>query len=194
MSDDAIERIYRALVSRELADEDLSARRIAAFLGKTTGVVYHHFGSVDRLLFEVSQLGYAALRARLEAVFARSRGLADVAEAFVEFGLEHPELYPLMFERRYDWAALRAAGVFERPTPSGELLAAMVCLLEEAGAKDPLADGRLLFAGLHGLVSLAASGRVNAGSLDTSDREVAVAAARDLAGRIATKTKKGRSR
>ena len=193
MSDEAIERIYRALIAGELVDEDLSARRLTTFLGKTTDVVYHRFGSVDRLLFEVSQLGYAALRERLEAVFARSKDLADLAQAFVEFGLEHPGLYPLMFERRYEWAALRAAGVFERPTPSGELLAAMTCLLEEAGAKDPIAEGRLLFAGLHGLVSLAASGRANAGALDTPDREVAIAAARDLARRI-TPTKKGRPR
>ncbi len=193
MSDDAIERIYRALIERELADEDLSARRIAAFLGKTTGVVYHHFGSLDRLLFAVSQRGYAALRERLEAVFATSRDLGDLAAAFVDFGLDHPELYPLMFERRYDWSALREAGVFAQPTPSGELLGALGCLLAEAGAKDPVADGRLLVAGLHGLVSLAASGRANAGQLGTPDREVAVSAARDLARRIIA-TKKGRSR
>jgi len=184
MPDDGTERVYQALMRGELADEDLSTRRIAKLLGKTTGAVYHHHGSLDGFLFAVSQKGYAALQGQLEEVFARTQDLADLAQAFVEFGLDHPELYPLMFERRYDWDGLRAAGVFDGPIKSGELLASVLCLLAEAGSRDPAADARLLMAGLHGLVSLAASGRANVGALTTPDRDVAVGAARDLARRI----------
>ena len=45
-------------------------------------------------------------------------------------------------------------------------------------------------AGLHGLVSFAASGRMNAGELSASDRDVAIAAARDLATRLTPKESK----
>lgn len=184
MSDEAIDLIYRALIVGELDDADLSARRIGKLLGKTTSVVYHHFGSLDGFLFAVGQRGYADLRTKLEAAFAKKKDLADVAEMFVQFGLDHKELYPLMFERRFDWDGLRAAGSFEKTTASGEMVAALLCLLEAGGSLDPIADGRLLWAGLHGLVSLAASGRMNVGELTKRDRDVAIAAARDLAHRL----------
>jgi len=182
--EDAVERIYQALIRRELDAGDLSARKIASFLGRTTGAVYHRWPSVDVLLFEVSQRGFIELTMRLKAAFAKAKRLTDCAEAYVDFGLEQPELYPLMFERRFDWIQLRAAGAFETRTPGSELLAAVICLLTEAGSKDPIADTRLLMAGLHGLVSFASSGRMNAGELTASDRNVAIAAARDLATRL----------
>ena len=184
MDDGLTETVYRALVARVLDDADLSARKLCRLLGKTTGALYHRFGSLDGLLFAVSQRGYADLTTRMQAVFRERSDLADVAEAFVEFGLDHPELYPLMFERRFDWAALRARGVFDAPVESEKLLQALACVLEQAGSADVEMDGRLLFAGLHGLVSLAASGRANVGALDRTDRDVARAAARALARRI----------
>ena len=84
MSDDAIDPVYRALIAGELDPADLSARRIGKLLGKTTSVLYHHFGSLDGFLFAVSQRGYADLRAKLEAVFASNHDLADVAEAHLD--------------------------------------------------------------------------------------------------------------
>lgn len=182
--DAAIERIYRALVAHELDPTDLSARRIAAFLDRTTGAVYHRWGSVDGLLFTVGQRGFVDLDRRLRAVFSKASDLAACAAAYVEFGLDHPGIYPLMFERRYDWAALRAAGYFERVVPGTGFLTAVVQMVHTSGSKDPIADARLLMAGLHGLVSFAASGRMNTGDLSRTDRAVAVASARDLAARI----------
>lgn len=184
MQEALVDTVYEALVKRELDDADLSARKLCALLGKTTGALYHHFGSLDGLLFAVSQRAYATLREKLEAVYAEGEDLADVAEAFVRFGLDHPELYPLMFERRFDWEALRARGVFDEPVESAKLIDAVICVLEKAGSRDVEMDGRLLFAGLHGLVSLAASGRANVRALDRSDRDVACASARALARRI----------
>ena len=182
--DEAIERIYRALLLGELGEPDLSARRLASFLGKTTGAIYHRWGSFDGLLFSVSQRGFADLRASIAASWARTHDMADCAQIFVELGLDHPGLYPLMFERRFDWKALRAAGFFKRATPGSELLASILCLFQEIGSKSPLADTRLLMAGLHGIVSFAASGRMNTGALASPDREVAIEAARNLAERL----------
>lgn len=173
-------------MKRELAEEDLAARRVAAFLGKTTGALYHHFDSLDGFLFAVSQCGFAELLRRVEEVFAHGGDVADVAETFVDFGLDHPEVYRLVFERRYDWDALRAAGAFDGPLlPGSELWEAMLRVLKGGGSKDPETDVRLLWAGLHGMVSLASSGRANVGALEKTDREVARAAARELARRIA---------
>jgi len=187
MSDDAVQEIYRALMEGELDDRDLSARRIGKLLGKTTSVLYHHFGSLDGFLYAVSQRGFADLRSELEVAFRERSSLEAVAETFVVFALDHPELYPLMFERRFDWSALRAAGAFETTNAGGEMFAALLCLFEAAGSDDPMADCRLFVAGLHGLVSLAASGRMNAGELTSTDRAVAIASARDLVSRLVPK-------
>ena len=123
-------------------DDGLADGRVCAFLGKTTGVLYHHYGSLDGFLFAVSQSGIAVLRARLQRAFDRHRSLGDVAEAFVEFGLEHPELYGLMFERKFDWKALRAQGAFRDRLPGGTLWEDAHALLEAAGSTDPATDAR----------------------------------------------------
>jgi AcrR family transcriptional regulator len=184
MNEDAAERVALAIQREELSAEDLSARKLCAFLGKTTGVLYHSFASLDGFLFTVSQRGMGQLGERLTSAYLRSKDLGDVAVAFVEFGLDHPVMYELMFERHFDWTALRKAGLIGQSLPGGQLWEAMHGLLAGAGSKDPETDGRLLWAGLHGLVSLAASGRANVRALDRTDREVACAAARALAAKI----------
>lgn len=185
--DQRVENVYRALKSRKLGGADLTTRRVCAFLGETTGALYHHYGSLDGFLFVVSQRGYVDLAAQLDKAFSRAEDVADIAESFVRFGLDHPELYPIMFERHFDWAALRERGAFDRPLPSAALLVAVTGALARAGSVDVAVDGRLLFAGLHGLVSLAASGRANVGALSVSDRDIAVTAARTLAARLVPK-------
>lgn len=176
---DPAEQIVEALLSGELAAAGLTARDLGAFLGKTTGHIYHRWGSLDGLLFAVSQAGFARLGADLGAVFERTGSLAEVAAAFVDFGLAHPDLYTVMFERRFDWEELRARGALTGDTPG---LGLWRVLAEQLGAE----DARLLFAGLHGLVSLAASGRANIGVTSKSDRQVARASARRLVQTLCT--------
>jgi AcrR family transcriptional regulator len=179
---DNLQRIRAALSSGELGEADLTARKLSAFLGRTTSVLYHHWGSLDGLLYAVSRDGYRVLGERLTG--AASGGLQAVAAAFVEFGLEQPVLYGLMFERGYDWAALRSSSQAAGPSPGLALWARVVEALRCAGSDEPEADARVLFAGLHGLVSLARSGRANIGDLSVTDREAALAAARRLVSRL----------
>jgi AcrR family transcriptional regulator len=181
---DSVNRVCRALSRGRLKLDQLTARELSSFLGKTTSVVYHHFGSLDGFLFAVSQSGYAELDERLRNVLAQGGRLEGLAEAFVAFGLDRPALYSLMFERRYDWAALRRAGAFDRRPVGLELFSGLVAFLAGAGARDADGDARLLIAGLHGTVSLATSGRANVGALGKTDREVALASARSLARRL----------
>ncbi len=177
----AVRTIRDALASGELDAADLSARRIAGLLGKTTGVLYHHWGSLDGFLFAVAQDGYVLLSERLVA--AAPGGLAAVAEAFIEFGLDHRLLYGLMFERTWDWDSLRAAGAFV-DLPGLVLWDRVPDTLRAGGSKDPAGDGLLLHATLHGLVSLANSGRANVADLTITDRQAALRAARTMAQRI----------
>jgi len=178
--DDAVRYIRDALAAGELTESDLTARRIGARLGKTTSVLYHHWGSLDRFLFDVSQDGYLLLT---EVLLAAGPALPDIAEAFIAFGLDRPVLYRLMFERPWPWDDLRAAGAFEG-APGLALWGRVVDRLAAAGSTGPRRDGLLLHAALHGLVSLANSGRANVGDLTVTARGAAGAAARNLAARI----------
>ncbi|MDB4972912.1 MAG: hypothetical protein JWN48_1253 [Myxococcaceae bacterium] len=178
---DATARVFRALERGELKAAELSARQVCAFLGYTTGHLYHHFGSLDGLLCRVAQYAFERFGARLIAAGGALRDGPAMAEAFVEFGLAHPLLYGLMFDRHYDWAALHARGLVGPAAPSVQLWKTLVAEISARGTKRPEDDARVLFAGLHGLVSVARSGRANIGALELTDREAAIAAARRLA-------------
>ncbi len=70
-ADEPVERVFMALCEGRLTRDDLTARKIAAFLGQTTMVLYHHFGSLDGFLIRVDGLGWRRLAERLDA---RARG------------------------------------------------------------------------------------------------------------------------
>ena len=183
-ADETVGKVCRALSRGRLELDQLTARSLGTFLGKTTSVVYHHYGSLDGFLFAVSQGGFAELADRLRAVLSEGGRLEELAEAFVSFGLDTPALYSLMFERRYDWPALRKRGVLGAHARGLATWSEVVAFLAGAGSPDPEGDARLLMAGLHGLVSLAATGRANVGAMSRSDRDTALASARSLARRI----------
>jgi AcrR family transcriptional regulator len=168
----------------KLRTEDLTARSLGELLGKTTGALYHHFGSLDGFLHQVAQAGFEKLGTEQAAVLAGNGSFGDLAEAFVRFGLEHRELYRLMFERQYDWQALRQSGKLAADMPGLGLWRNLVRALEARGSSCAEIDARLLYAGLHGLVTLANTGRANVARVEISDRQMALDLARQLAERI----------
>ncbi|WP_437490161.1 TetR-like C-terminal domain-containing protein [Sorangium sp. So ce1014] len=159
-ADEPVERVFQALCDGRLARDELTARKIAAFLGQTTMVLYHHFGSLDGFLIRVDGAGWRRLAELLEA---RARAGADarsLAVGYVEFALRHPDLYWLMAERRFDRARLREEGRLRLARP---LWSGFVELLRRYGSACPAEDTHVLFAGLHGIAMLALSGRANLG-------------------------------
>ena len=187
--EDIPQRVCDALRKGKLDASDLTARRLSAFAGKTTSVLYHHWGSLDGFLYAVSQEGVQLLGARLLAEIGGARGLIGAAESFVRFGVDHPALYELMFVRPFDWDALRASGQ-TASSPGVGLWSQLVSYFAGGGSKRPDMDARLMFAGLHGLVHLASTGRANVGAMSVSDRDTAIEAARVLAQRFMPATQK----
>lgn len=175
-------QVCDALVSGKLDAKDLTARRLSAFAGKTTSVLYHHWGCLDGFLYAVSQAAVGRLGERLLTEIGGDDGLARAAEEFVRFGVDHPVLYELMFVRRFDWDALRKQG--RTKGPGLGLWSQLVAYFAGRGSTHPQTDARLMFAGLHGLVHLALSGRANVGEISVSDRDTALSAARALAERF----------
>ncbi len=181
--DAAVLRVRDAILGGELTGRDLSARTLASFLGLTTSVFYHHFGSFELFLYAVSISGLSLLADDVEAL-ARARArrgdpLLGIADRYIELALDQPVLFDLMVQHPFPWPEIRARGRLD----TREGLRAwdiLVAAVRDAGSRDPLEDARLFHATMHGLATLARNGRMNIGDLEHSDREVALRTARRL--------------
>jgi len=160
-AEEMVDRVFEALLRGELTSEDLGARSLSRWLGQSTIGLYHHFGSLDGFLIRVDGAGWRHLLARLERVQRDGGSLEDLGLAYVSFATAHPALYEVMAVRSFDRARLRAEGRLRAEQP---LLGGFHRLLARAGSADPEQDAVLLLAALHGLVSLAASGRLDLGA------------------------------
>lgn len=159
-ADEMVDRVFRALLRGELETDDLGARRLSAWLGQSTMGLYHHFGSLDGFLIRVDGEGWRYLLDRLDRAQREGAGLEQLGLSYVTFAMDHPALYEIMAVRSFDRARLRAEGRLRAEMP---LLDGFHQLLSRAGSIDPERDALLVFAGLHGLASLATSGRLDLG-------------------------------
>ena len=168
----AVLDVRAAIVDGRLGGDDLTARSVARFLGLTTSVFYHHYGSFELFLYEVSIAGLSLLADELTPR-ARSRApLSQIASYYVDLALDRPVLFDLMTQRPFPWAEIRARDRLD----TNEGLRAwnlLVGAVRAAGSKDPLEDARLFHATIHGLATLARNGRMNIDDLAHSDRAVA---------------------
>jgi AcrR family transcriptional regulator len=177
--------------------ESFSLRRVAERIGYTPTTIYLHFRDKDDLLLATVQEGFADFDARMEKTAASHREplarIEALGRAYIEFGLENPALYRLMFMQRSDFYFMprfvEAENGEEVPAPakttkarktgnkksadatasdSGErprtvAMALLVAAIEEGIAagvvkkSEPIIAADVLWAGAHGLVSLAIS-------------------------------------
>ena len=133
----------------------LRVRDVVAAAGQSTMGVYTHFGSKQGLLEQLYLHGFGRLEQRLEAVPSAGRGrkeLLEFALAYRAFALDNEALYGLMFERGTpDFIpsdASRLAGL-----TTFEMLAARVADWRP-DSTDPATDAHLVWAAMHGLVSI----------------------------------------
>src|SRR3954469_9093981 len=133
----------------------LRVRDLAEAVGKSTMAVYTHFGSKQALLEQLYLYGFSRLEDRLKAVPATGNGqeeLVAFALAYREFAADNEALYGLMFERGTpDFIPSddsRMAGL--------ETFEMLVRRLAEWQPKlrDPASDAHLVWATMHGLVSI----------------------------------------
>src|SRR4051812_10496131 len=133
----------------------LRIRDLAAAADQSTMGVYTHFGSKQGLLEQLYLHGFERLEERLGSVPADAHGrqeLLEFALTYRAFALENEALYGLMFERAApDFVpsdASRMAGL-----TTFEMLAARIAAWRP-GLDDPAADAHLVWATMHGLVSI----------------------------------------
>lgn len=149
--------------------QNLSMRRIARAAGCSATSIYLHFDDKDALVHALIDEGMGQLHDQLESA---ESGLADpdarleaMSRAYVRFGLENAELYEAMFllhpeqmarypaekYRRARRALGRFAGPLGAPGSAGRTLT----------VDDPEIASSVLWASLHGAVSLLLAHRID---------------------------------
>ena len=138
--------------------EGLSMRTVASRCGYAAPTIYHYFGDKPRLIEALLEERFSRLLQRLQRVVKGDDPvsyLAELARAFVHFGMENPSHYKLL--------TARSPGD-PPPSPSAEEARDLMegTLFELAG-KDRLRGSdcevllQTLWALLHGLISLTTS-------------------------------------
>jgi AcrR family transcriptional regulator len=133
----------------------LRIRDLAAAAEQSTMGVYTHFGSKQGLLEQLYLHGFRRLEERLSCVRSEGQGgneLLAFTLAYRAFALDNEALYGLMFERAApDFVpsdASRLAGL-----ATFEMLATRVAEWRPDFI-DPAADAHLVWAAMHGLVTI----------------------------------------
>jgi AcrR family transcriptional regulator len=133
----------------------LRIRDLSEAVGKSTMAVYTHFGSKQGLLEQLYLHGFSRLEDRLKTVPSTGNGRQELlafALAYRKFALDNEALYGLMFER--------ATPDF---TPSDESRMAGLATFEMLRQRiadwrpdltDPAPTAHLVWAAIHGLVSI----------------------------------------
>lgn len=162
--------------ARDLAEAEgwdaVTTRRLADLIEYSQPVLYSHFKGKDAIMAAVAVEGFAEIAAHLrvaraEALTARA-ALSAVVSAYVDFAERHPALYDAMFVHTVDLAFARP----ETPPALGEAFDAIREALRPFTGDDDLdVHTEVLWAGLHGLVTLMRGGRL---PRETHERRVAL--------------------
>jgi AcrR family transcriptional regulator len=141
---------------------DFSLRQVAEAIGYSPGTIYLHFNDKDDLLFSVADEGFLKFGQALGAAAADTddarQRLVDMAHAYVDFGLQNPEYYQLMFMHRTDYLLERPEKDFQPRINSFQILQNAVEQASEAGVfrtADSLVIADVIWAQFHGIVTLA---------------------------------------
>lgn len=177
------ERIARrrliTATARSLAESEgwdaVTTRRLSTEIEYSQPVLYKHFGSMEDIVEAVALEGFGELTETLRAA-RRSSATPDdeigrVAAAFSGFAAKNPALYDAMFIRptRLHFAAE------DTPTPLTEAFSELrEAVATIAAGRDVDTLTEVLWAALHGLVTLSSNDRLRPGH-DADRIEVLVA-------------------
>lgn len=151
--------------ARRLAETEgwdaVTTRRLSAEIEYSQPVLYSHFTNMDQLARAVALEGFGELTETLGAARTGAETTTDalsrLAHAYVDFARENPALYDAMFTRATTLHFAAADTPPELEAAFAELRDAVTPLAQHRDA-DTLAE--VLWAALHGLVSLGRTGRL----------------------------------
>lgn len=154
--------------ARDIVAQDglrgLSTRRIAREIGYAPGTLYQLFDDLDDL---IAQMNADTLEALLEACkgvdnkAGPEAALQRLAARYVRFVGEHPKLWNAVFEHTLpDGKTLHERHISAVTRLLGLAETALEPLFSPGMENDLLHESRVLWASLHGITSLAVSGKL----------------------------------
>jgi AcrR family transcriptional regulator len=157
----------------ESGETALSLRAVARCAGVSPAAPYRHYADREALVSAVATVGYRELAERLAAAHASPstpEELARVAVAYVQFALERPALFRIMFGEPC------VAGNDERDAATAAVTHYVRAIVERTF---PQADAEALatavWALVHGLAFLHLDGKLDASSPAAVDERVTAA-------------------
>lgn len=142
----------------------LTARRIADAVGYSPGTLYNHFKNLDDLVVHLNSRTLDLLDQALERTSLTGDPESDtlaLAFAYFSFVERHPRLWELLFEYRLGDETELPVWFTEKIT---RILSRLACVLaplfEASGAREVDEAVQVLWASLHGIGSLATSGKL----------------------------------
>jgi len=160
----------------EAGYEKTSIRNIAEKIEYSPATIYLYYKDKDELLYDVQAQGFAQLlelfqqKATAEDPFKK---LGQMSKIYVDFGMEHPDIYDLMFIIRAPMNKVEEEGT---KWVNGEAcFQYLVATLEECIEKglirfrDKMIAALSIWSMLHGLVSLNVRCRIQVSELNEAD-------------------------
>ena len=147
----------------------LSMRKIADAIGYSATSIYLYFDSKDALLHALIHEGMMALRDRLQDAAAQhpespAQRLHALCDCFVEFGLENPEYYEIMFQLRPERMERYPPEKYRAARENLDFFARALDEGVDQGifeVDDSRVSASTVWASLHGTVSLLLADRVD---------------------------------
>ncbi len=140
----------------------VTTRRLSSEVACSQPALYSHFKGKDAITAAVAVQGFAELATALRAARMGADGerdaLAAVRGAYTRFARRRPALYDAMFMLTVDLPFATAEAPAELQAAFGELRQAVAPMAADGDDIGLLAE--TYWAGLHGLASLARSGRL----------------------------------
>ncbi len=170
--------ILRAAIKlfAEESFEKVTMRRIAEAIDYTPGTLYWYFKDKDEIVFALHQLGFQMLFALQQPTMAIAdpvERLARLAEVYIDFALENPQYYDLMFINSATGRCIeRDEGSWKAGEAAFGVLRETVRQVIESGrmrgTSDPDVAAYACWAAVHGIASLLIRNRC--GMLPEEDR------------------------
>ncbi len=156
-------KILHAATRRAREGADVSLRSIATELNVTPMSIYRHFSDKNALLDTVVESGFALLLEYFSRPTPRNRRVLGVISHFLDFALEEPRLYELMFLRRRANVRVFPRDFAAHRSPTFDVVRAAVA--EEMASGRMRRDNELevtllIWSYGHGLISMYTLGRL----------------------------------